>query len=37
MWPVTDNALLLNSHEEHYLMLKDYLYNRKAWLLYNIE
>lgn len=37
MWPVTDNALLLNSHEEHYLMLRDYLYNRKAWLLNNIK
>lgn len=36
MWPITDNALLLNSHKEHYEYLREYLLDRKEWLVNNL-
>ncbi len=37
MWPITKQALNLNSHEEHYNAFKDYLTQRKSWLLQNVS
>lgn len=37
MWPINDKTLAANSHAEHFIILKDYLTNRRIWILSNID